>query len=162
MNIRIALLLALACTAVPVSARGPTTTGAPPTPASQMVGLWAVQGSVTPCANPAAPPMIIRTTLLFHSGGTVTENPRVLPKVTGPGRSFGLGTWSYDRQSRRYAAMLRFDNYVDGVYVGYQTIDRDFAMSTANAAAGSVVASGYNANDVQVVELCGTFVQTRL
>jgi hypothetical protein len=148
------------CTAL---AGGPATTGALATPANNIVGLWTVAASVRPCNNPADPPMNVSNTLLFHAGGTVTENPSVLPKVAGAGRSFGIGTWSFDPNTGRYAGMLRSDNYFDGVYTGYQTVDRDIALNAdATTAAGSVVVTIYDANGNQLVQLCGSTTSTRL
>lgn len=156
------LLLGLALSSAPALAGGPTTTGALPTPANRIVGLWGVEATVRPCSNPAAPPRVVRNTLLFHAGGTVTENPGALPTVVGVGRSFGLGTWAYDPESGRYGGMLRFDSYLNGVYSGYQTVDRDLGLQGSDAGAGAVVVTAYNASGDQLVQLCGTFVQSRL
>ena len=111
---------------------------------------------------PTAAPRLVRNTLLFHAGGTVTENPGVLPTVVGVGRSFGLGTWDYDPESGRYGGMLRFDTYLNGAYSGYQTVDRDLGLQGSDAGAGAVVVTAYNASGDQLVQLCGTFVQSRL
>ena len=156
------LLLTLAVAAAPAVAGGPATTGALATPANRIVGLWAVEATVRLCSNPAATPRVIRNTLLFHAGGTVTENPGTLPTVAGAGRSFGIGTWNYDPASERYGGMLRFDNYLNGVYSGYQTVDRDLQLNGDDAGNGAVVVTSYNTDDVALVQLCGTFVQTRL
>jgi hypothetical protein len=142
---------------------GPTSTGAIAVPANRIVGLWEAAGTVRPCNNPGVPPRTVRNNLLFHAGGTVTENPGALPSVTGPSRSFGLGTWSYDPDSNRYTGMLRFDTYLDGVHTGYQTIDRDIVLDGANATAtGVVVVTVYDTNGNQLVQLCGTAIQHRL
>lgn len=155
-------LLALAIAAAPALASGPASTGALPTKANRIVGLWGVEATVRPCSNPAAAPRVVRNTLLFHAGGTVTENPGGLPTVVGVGRSFGLGTWAYDPESGRYGGMLRFDSYLNGVYSGYQTVDRDLGLQGDDAGAGAVVVTAFNASGVELVQLCGTFVQTRL
>ena len=156
------LLLTLAIAAAPALAAGPATTGAPASPANRIVGLWTIQATVRPCSNPAATPRVVRNTFLFHAGGTVTENPSALPTIVGFGRSFGLGTWNYDPASQRYGGMLRFDTYLNGVSSGYQTIDRDLLLNSDDAGTGTVVVTAYNTSDVQLVQLCGTFVQTRL
>lgn len=156
------VLLTLAIAATPALAGGPATTGAVATPANRIVGLWAVEATVRPCSNPGATPRVVRNTLLFHAGGTVTENPGALPTVTGVGRSFGIGTWNYDPESGRYGGMLRFDNYLNGVYSGYQTVDRDLRLQGEDAGNGAVVVIAYNTSDTELVQLCGTFVQTRL
>jgi hypothetical protein len=89
--------------------------------------------SVRPCNIPTAPARDVRNNLLFHAGGTVTENPGGLPSVTGASRSFGLGTWRYDQESERYTGSLRFDTYVNGVYSGYTTIDRNMTWTVPTA-----------------------------
>ena len=157
------LLMTLAVAAAPVVAGGPSSTGALATPANRIVGLWTTEGAVRPCSNPAADPVVVRNTLLFNSGGTLMENPRVLPTVSGGSRSFAIGTWSYDPDTGRYAMLLRFDTYFNGTYAGYQTVDRDIIL-TANGslASGPVISTRYDANGNQLVQLCGTAVSTRL
>jgi hypothetical protein len=155
-----AALLAVATPALAQS--GPTSTGAIAVPANRIVGLWEAVATVRPCNIPAAPARDVRNNLLFHAGGTVTENPGGLPSVTGPSRSFGLGTWRYDPESNRYTGMLRFDNYLNGVYTGYMTIDRDIVLQSAGTAVGAVVVTGYDTNGNQLIQLCGTAVQHRL
>ena len=121
------LAAAILTVATPALAQsGPSTTGAIAVPANRIVGLWEATASVRPCNIPTAPARDVRNNLLFHAGGTVTENPGGLPSVTGPSRSFGLGTWRYDPDNNRYTGMLRFDNYLNGVYTGYMTIDPAF------------------------------------
>ena len=58
--------------------------------------------------------------------------------------------------------MLRFDRYTDGVYVGYQTVDRDIGLTGPNSAGGNVVVTLYDAAGNQLVQLCGAVSQTRL
>lgn len=165
MDMRITSLgFALAASLLPTtaSAGGPTTTGALATPANRIVGLWETSADVRPC-NTSIPTRNVRNTLLFNAGGTVIENPRALPTVAGAGRSFAIGTWDYDPDTGRYGGMLRFDNYADGLYIGYQTVDRDMVLNAdASIAAGTVVVTGYNAGGTQVIQLCGSAVSTRL
>lgn len=141
---------------------GPASTGAIAFPANRIVGLWEAVATVRPCNNPAAPARDVRNNLLFHAGGTVTENPGGLPSVTGPSRSFGLGTWRYDPDSNRYTGMLRFDTYLNGVNTGYTTIDRDTVLEGADTAVGPVVVTVHDINGNQLVQLCGTATQHRL
>lgn len=159
-------LLAAAVLTIATSAQaqsGPTNTGALAVPANRIVGLWEAAGAVRPCNDPGAPARNVRNNLLFHAGGTVTENPGGLPNVTGPSRSFGLGTWRYDPDSNRYTGMLRFDTYLNGAYTGYTTIDRDIVLDGADATAvGPVVVTGYDTNGNQILQLCGTSIQHRL
>jgi hypothetical protein len=157
------LTTAVLAVATPALAQsGPNSTGAIAVPANRIVGLWEAVASVRPCNIPTAPPREVRTNLLFHAGGTVTENPGALPSVSGASRSFGLGTWRYDQESGRYTGNLRFDTYVNGIYSGYTTIDRDTAMDGADAAAGPVVVTVYDAGGNQLVQLCGIANQHRL
>lgn len=141
---------------------GPATTGAIAVPANRIVGLWEALASVRPCNIPTAPARDVRNNLLFHAGGTVTENPGGLPSVIGTSRSFGLGTWRYDPHSNSYTGILRFDTYVNGVYSGYTTIDRDIALDDADTAVGPVVVTAYDTRGNQLIQLCGTANQHRL
>ena len=160
---RALLAAAILTVATPALAQsGPASTGALAVPANRIVGLWQAVATVRPCNIPAAPPREVRNNLLFHAGGTVTENPGGLPSVAGASRSFGLGTWRYDPDSERYTGMLRFDTYLNGVYSGYTTIDRDIAMDGADTAAGPVVVTAYDTSGNQLIQLCGTATQHRL
>jgi hypothetical protein len=141
---------------------GPANTGVLAVPANRIVGLWEATATVRPCNVPGAPARNVRNNLLFHAGGTVTENPGGLPSVAGSSRSFGLGTWRYDPDNERYTGNLRFDTYLDGVYSGYTTIDRDIGLEDADTAAGPVVVSVYDSNGNPLVQLCGTAIQHRL
>jgi len=164
MKLNYAVLAAaiLAVTTPALAQSGPGTTGALAVPANRIVGLWEATASVRPCNIPTAPPRDVRNNLLFHAGGTVTENPGGLPSVTGASRSFGLGTWRYDQESARYTGNLRFDNYLNGVYSGYTTIDRNIVMDGSDIAAGPVVVTSYDASGNQLVQLCGMATQHRL
>ena len=165
MKLHTALLAAIILTvAAPALAHnGPASTGALPVPANRIVGLWEAVATVRPCNIPAAPPRDVRNNLLFHAGGTVTENPGGLPNATGPSRSFGLGTWRYDPASNRYTGMLRFDTYLNGVYTGYTTIDRNLVLAGgADTAVGPVVVTVYGTSGNQLIQLCGTANQHRL
>ena len=164
MKLHTALLAAaMVSVATPALAQSsPASTGALPVPANRIVGLWETAATVRPCNIPNAPARDVRNNLLFHAGGTVTENPGALPSVTGASRSFGLGTWRYDPASNRYTGMLRFDTYLNGGYTGYTTIDRDIALVDADTAVGPVVVTVYDTGDNQLIQLCGTANQHRL
>lgn len=160
---RALLTTALLIVATPALAQSdPASTGAIAVPANRIVGLWEALATVRPCNIPAAPARDVRNNLLFHAGGTVTENPGGLPNATGPSRSFGLGTWRYDPVSNRYTGMLRFDTYLNGAYTGYTTIDRNIVLGGANTAVGPVVVTAYDAGGNQLIQLCGTASQRRL
>jgi hypothetical protein len=157
------LAAAILAAATPALAQnGPNGTGAIAVPANRIVGLWEAVATVRPCNIPTAPPRDVRNNLLSHAGGTVTENPGALPSVTGASRSFGLGTWRYDADTERYVGSLRFDTYLNGVYTGYTTIDRNIAMDGADAAAGPVVVTAYDTGGSQLIQLCGMANQHRL
>ena len=164
MKLHNALLAAAILTvAIPALAQsGPANTGAIAVPANRIVGLWQAVATVRPCNVPGAPARDVRNNLLFHAGGTVTENPGGLPSVAGPSRSFGLGTWRYDPDTNRYTGSLRFDTYLNGVYSGYTTIDRDIALGGADTAVGPVVVTVHDASGNQLIQLCGTANQRRL
>jgi hypothetical protein len=136
---------------------------------NRIVGLWATEGLVGPCSGTPVQP--IRNTLLIHAGGTIVEMPRIapngIPNAAGiPGiyqRGQALGTWTYDRSTRRYFIHLRFDNYVDGVYHGYSTVDREMELSNRGAvASGPVRATRYFADGTVLNEVCGQATSTPL
>jgi hypothetical protein len=143
--------------------------GAFPGPANRIVGLWSTEALVGPCNGPAATP--IRNTLLFHAGGTVVENPR-FPPGGAPGaagipglyqRGQALGMWSYDPRTRTYYMHLRFDNYVDNVYHGYSTVDRELALDKSGfLASGPVRSARFAANGTLLSEVCGEASSARL
>jgi hypothetical protein len=111
----------------------------------------------------------IRNTLLFHAGGTVVENPRFppagFPDVAGvPGvyqRGQALGTRTYDPQRHKYWIHLRFDNFVDSVYHGCSTVDREMSLSGGIVASGPVRSIRYLANGSLMSEVCGEAVSAR-
>jgi hypothetical protein len=143
--------------------------GAFPGPANRIVGLWSTEAVVGRCdAAPATP---IRNTLLFHAGGTVVENPRAAPggapNVGGvPGiyqRGQALGTWSYLPGRRSYYVHLQFDNYVDNVYHGYSTVDREIALDKEGLlGSGPVRSARFTADGKLMSEVCGEALSARL
>jgi hypothetical protein len=168
--------LRLACVAIGLSsvlaagvAAGNGFIGAFPGPANRIVGLWGTEGTVGPCNGPQTTP--IRNTLLFHAGGTVVESPRFppggAPNVAGiPGtyqRGQALGTWSYDPRRRTYYVHLQFDNYVDNVYHGYSTVDREIALSKEGLLGSGPTRSARFAVDGKLLsEVCGQASSARL
>jgi hypothetical protein len=162
----IALLSTLAS---PVAVAGPADTGALNVPANRIVGLWRTDGIVAPCG--VTPFIPIWNTLLFQAGGTVVENapfpPEGVPNIYGVQginqRNNGIGTWSYDPSSNRYAMQLRFDWFVDNVYHGYMTIDRDIQLSSDGMQAGGPVwVTRFAADGSVILPLCGEATSTRL
>ena len=161
---------------IAVSAAGPalaidtSRSGAVATPANRIVGLWVSEGITRPCGT-VLPANTVRNTLLFSAGGTVEENPRFppqgAPNVNGVAginqRGQALGTWSFEPISGVYSLHLRFDWYVDGVYHGYQTVDRDLTLSPDGLqVTGPVVATRFSAAGVPIAALCGTATSDRI
>lgn len=173
MKLRNPLLLACVLTvAAPAAASGPATTGALPTRANDIAGLWTGEGRVGPCGS-GLTPATVRNTLLFHAGGSVVENTRFppggAPNVNGVAgqnqRGMALGTWSYNPATREYSMFLRFDWFVDGVYHGYQTVERLILLSNdGDQAAGPVRSTRYTANGsiISNSEVCGSAVSVRV
>lgn len=148
--------------------QNPARTGSLAVPANKIVGLWDTQPSVAPCGGPSPAGPHGHTTLLFNAGGTWVENPQFPPSgVPAAGgvsqRSGGLGVWSYDPLTARYTAHMRFDWYLNGVYDGYQTVDRTILLSSdGKLASGPVRSTRYAADGSVIVKLCGSAVGARL
>lgn len=163
MKLHPALLAAVVLTlATPTHATsGPTGTGALAVPANRIVGLWTGVGFVSPCGTPPPAQPTVRTTLLFNAGGTMTELPR-FPPASASERTFALGTWSYDPLAGRYAARFRFDWYVNGVYNGYQIVEREMLLSNdGQQLAGPVRSTRYATDGSTISEVCGSGVSNR-
>jgi hypothetical protein len=158
-------IVLLAVFATAAATAGPGQSGALGVPANRIVGLWITEALVGPCN--AVPSNPIRNTLLFQAGGTVVENPRFPPAgmLNGPGiyqRGQALGTWTYDPASGRYSLHLRFDNYVDNVYDGYSTVDREIELSGDGMfASGMVTSSRYTAAGGLMLTVCGQALSIR-
>ena len=152
--------LVAAAAIAPAMAIG-ATTGALPTPANRLAGLWTGEGYVSPCGTPLPTQPTVRTTLIFHAGGTLTEQPRLPPP--GPAtRSIGLGTWSYDPSTGQHHARFRFDRYINGIYSGFSVVERELLLSAdGNEASGDVLSVNYDANGVEIGAVCGIGVSHR-
>ena len=135
---------------------------------NRIVGLWSTEAVIGPCN--ATPTIQIRNTLLFHAGGTFVDNPRFppngVPNAGAPGvyqRVQGLGTWSYNPGKHRYFLHLQFDRYVNNVYDGFSTVDREITLSRrAMIATGPVTSANYDVNGELLSEVCGEATSTRL
>jgi hypothetical protein len=134
--------------------------------ANRIVGLWSTEGHVGPCNG--APVSTILNTLLFQAGGTVVDNPRFppggAPNASGLyERNQGLGTWSYNPVTRRYFLHLQFDNFVNSVYDGYSTVDRELVLSEEGLlATGPVRSDRFAADGSLISEVCGEATSARL
>lgn len=153
-----ALLVLLSGTLV--QAASPATTGAHATPANAIVGTWEAAARVGPCGGALGPPFLATT--VFHAGGTLTETNAAplggIPTPWGPSvRGPAFGTWSYDAQSDRYVAQMRFNWYVGGFYHGYQQIHLDFLELSADHSilAGTFTATRNFVNGNSPVPNCG-------
>lgn len=159
--------LALAV-AVPFVAIGgsPATTGALPTDANRIVGAWSNIAKTGACASTLRSTGM--QTIVFSAGGTFLDNPRFPPGGVGPAgavrhRSIGVGSWSYNPNTREYSMDQQFDWYLNGAYDGYQTVHRTIALrSNGNTAAGPVLSIRYDVGGNATTELCGSAVSTRL
>lgn len=163
-------LLGLLLASRPATAVQANLAGTSAAPANRIVGLWATEGAVRACGT-SLPPTLVRNTLLFNAGGTVVENARFPPAgaanafgVAGTNqRGPGLGTWSFNPQTRVYTLHLQFDWYVNGAYHGYQTVDREIDLSgDAMQGTGEIRSTRYAADGSALIELCGTAISDRL
>ena len=141
--------------------QNPARGGLPHTRANRIVGLWSTQGTVSGCTT-GVPVVQVRNNLLFHAGGTVTEN--IAPVTT---RNQGMGVWSYDphtvHHTREFQLHLRFDRFANGAYVGSSTVDRQLLMSADGQQMSGEVRTTHYAIDGSVSqELCGEAVSDRL
>lgn len=172
MTLRAPLLLFAAVLAIasPAGAGQPGGGGASGAWANRIVGLWTTIAHVSPCDS-GLPPQTVRNTLLFHAGGTASENAPFSyagePNLFGiPGihqRNNGLAVWSYDPAGHVYTFHLRFDWLVDGVYHGYQVVDRLIVLSSDGLeGSGPVRSTRYALDDSVIIALCGDATSTRL
>ena len=144
----------------------PALSGALNVPANTIVGLWSTEADVGLCN--AGPTGKVFNTLLFHAGGTVVESPRIPPSGVpdvGGGilqRGQALGTWTFDPTSKTYQIHLRFDNYVNGAYHGFSTVDREISLVGKDLGVGPVYVTRFTAGGNLIVELCGEALSTRL
>jgi hypothetical protein len=164
----LATLLVAASCAMPGPAAADS--GALPTPANRIVGLWSAVVAVAPCAG--GPENRIAATIAYHAGGTLSETNAMpiagIPNMQGvPGnnqRGPGMGTWNFDPRTGQYSLRIRFNWYVDGVYNGYQDIERTGVLLSTDGRqlAGPVHATRYFADGSKYAEFCGSESAVRL
>lgn len=127
---------------------------------NQLVGTWASEADIGPCGGP--PSQTLFGMISFHKGGTVTEIARFPPTgINGEVRSNALGTWHYDAAEHVYRAVFQFDWYLQGVYNGYQVVEREIHLDNGQAA-GDVLSVRYDASGNTLFSVCGYGVSTRL
>lgn len=137
--------------------QNPGSGGTPARPADRIVGLWSTQGTVAGCET-GTPVINPRNTLLFHAGGTLTEN--IAPTTA---RNQGLGVWSYDQTAGSYTLHLRYDRFSNGVNIGFATVDRQLFMSEdGQQISGPVRANFYATDGTLTQELCGEATSVRI
>jgi hypothetical protein len=159
LSVSLAAVLTLA-SATTHAQQSPGTTGSLAVPANRIVGLWANASAVGPCGGPAV--MQGHNMVTFEAGGTLVDVPQS-PTGTDLQRGIGLGTWAYNPLLGKYTQRVRFDWFVNGVYDGYQTVDRTFLISNDhNQVSGPVRTIRYNADGSMRMQLCGSAVSTRL
>lgn len=145
----------------------PALSGSLNVPANTIVGLWNTEANIGICSSGSMNSKVFNT-LLFHTGGTVVESPRIPPSGVpdvGGGilqRGQALGTWTFDPASKTYHVHLRFDNYVNGSYHGFSIVDREISLFGADLAVGPVYVTRFRADGSLMVELCGEAQSTRL
>lgn len=127
---------------------------------NRLVGAWSSEGQIGPCN--AVPSQRIFATIAFHKGGTVSEIPRFPPTgIAGQVRTDALGTWTYNADKNVYFAVFQFDWYLNGVYDGYQVVERKIRLRNGQAG-GGVVSVRYDASGNPIGRVCGYATSTRL
>jgi hypothetical protein len=67
------------------------------------------------------------------------------------------------KRTGQYTQNVRFDWFVNGVYDGYQTVQRIFLPSNDDARiSGAVTSTRYSADDTPRAQLCGSATSTRV
>lgn len=129
-------------------------------PANRLVGVWSSEGLLGPCGSTPTQP--IRATIMFNAGGTVNEIPLFPPGgVNGQVRTNALGTWDYVPRRKLYRAVFQFDWYANGVYAGYQVVEREMRMD-GDEVSGAVTSVRYAADGSVMAAICGEASSSRL
>jgi hypothetical protein len=164
MNIKTAFavtFLALSTAAGAAGAAEPQTTSG--WFASRIVGAYQSEARVRVCGSPG-PDEVVFNTIIFNAGGTVIATPRFPPQgADNYSRTNDLGTWSYHPRTNRYSVKLRYDNFMNGAFIGSSVVERDLQMSAdSNSVTGPVHVTTHAPDGSVVVEVCGTATSTRL
>lgn len=166
----LALVLSAAAGTAAAQSLSPIRTGALPVPANRIVGLWSALGLVGPCT--AAPTGPINAIVVYHAGGTLSTTDTLpatggIPNLHGIAglntRGPGHGRWSYDPVTRRYEVVFRFNWFVNGLYHGYQQVEREVTLSAdGQELSGPINAARYFANGTKYLDFCGAEVSHRI
>jgi hypothetical protein len=164
MNIKTAFALAILALSTAAGAAGaaePQTTSG--WFASRIVGAYQSEARVRVCGSPG-PDEVVFNTIIFNAGGTVIAIPRFPPQgADNYSRTNDLGTWSYHPRTNRYSVKLRYDNFMNGAFIGSSVVERDLQMSAdSNSVTGPVHVTTHAPDGSVVVEVCGTATSTRL
>lgn len=134
----------------PMQENGKPVSGAP---ANAIIGLWHVNVSVKPCANPGAPANEFFALNTYQAGGTLSDANTFPPTSRGP----GMGIWSYDPIGEAYHAHMQFARFVNGVFDGLQDVEDVSTLSPDKMTMHTIIhARMLNADGSLRVELCGT------
>ncbi len=146
------LLACLFAVAAPAAASGPATTGALPTPANRIVGLWQVVVTVGPCANPQVRESFFALAN-YHAGGTLTDTNKNPPTSRGP----GFGVWEHQGNGL-YKTRFQFMRYLsDGSFAGLNDIQPTVILNNAGTSySATVYGRVLNVAGNVLVEVCGT------
>lgn len=146
------LVLALLAGNVAAQNGSPNTTGALPTPANRIVGLWQVQVNVGPCANPN-----IRESFLalsnYHAGGTLSDTNMNPPTTRGP----GFGIWEHQGHGL-YKTRFQFARYLpDGSFDGLLDVQPTVILNAAGTSySADVFAQVLDDEGNVLLDVCGT------
>ena len=148
----LSVLLLLAAGAAAAQPPGAARESGPPLRANQIVGLWQVQVSLRPCANPAAPGISFSAFNAYHAGGTLSDTNFNPPTTRGP----GMGIWSH-LGDRRYQTRFQFARYLDGTFDGLQDVATVLTLEPGGDYYTSEVhALALNADGSVRAALCGS------
>lgn len=160
MNRPLALLAVLLATTTGAAiAQSPGQTGALPTPANLVVGVWKVDVAVGPCSLPN-PVAFFSAYSTFHAGGTLSDTNWAPPATRGPGQ----GVWEY-LGNGQYASRFQFFRYDQpGPASGIQDVRVQVTLDAGGDGYTGVVNGQQLALDGTPVgpPLCGEAVGSRI
>lgn len=154
---RTLLALALLATITAAQAGSPATTGALPTPANRIVGVWEAVITAGPCGSPNL--STFRGIQTFHAGGTLNDDNTFPPAL----RAGGHGIWQYQGHGN-YAVRFKFFRFTaDGSFDGTQDVEAQITLTQAGTHWQETVYSRWINPDGSVrVAICGGSQAERL